>query len=183
MTRPPRNGLDQPAAVAELALPHLDAAYNLARWLLKSDQDAADAVHDAFLRAAERFHTFRGDNARGWWLAIVRNCCLSLLSARRRAPRALDALGPEERASLPHTEAAAVEEDLDLAQRAARIVASLKDLPDDFREVIVLRELEDCSYREIAGVLDVPIGTVMSRLSRARALLRDRISDDSTREA
>ncbi|MFL6714678.1 MAG: sigma-70 family RNA polymerase sigma factor [Sulfurifustis sp.] len=169
--------ISQPGAAGELALPHLDAAYNLARWLLKSDQDAADAVHDAFLRAAGNMHTYRGDNGRSWWLAIVRNCCFAIMKARKRAPQALDAVETGDDASLPHTEAAALEDNLHAAQCATRIAQHLERLPPEFREVVVLREMEDCSYREIADILDVPIGTVMSRLARARTLLKRALAD------
>lgn len=180
--RPPHEAdsgahIHRPGAAGELALPHLDAAYNLARWLLKSDQDAADAVHDAFVRAAGNLHTYRGDNDRSWWLAIVRNCCFAILKARRRAPQELDAFETGDEISLPHTDADALEDNLHVAQCATQIAQHLERLPAEFREVIVLRELEDCSYREIADILDVPIGTVMSRLARARALLKRALTD------
>jgi RNA polymerase sigma factor (sigma-70 family) len=160
------SGVAANAWVGELAQRHLDAAYNLGRWLLGNDQDAADAVHDAYLRAARAAHTYAGGNARAWWLAIVRNCCLAMLSTRGRE-RPLD----DETTALPRTAANEVEERVDAAQARARIVEHLRALPAEFREVLVLREFEDLSYREIADVLGVPIGTVMSRLSRGRALL------------
>jgi RNA polymerase sigma-70 factor (ECF subfamily) len=163
--------------VGELAQRHLDAAYNLGRWLLGNDQDAADAVHDAYLRAERAAHTYAGGNARAWWLAIVRNCCLAKLSTRGRE-RPLD----DEAASLPRTAANDVEDRVDAAQARARLAAHLRALPAEFREALVLREFEDLSYREIADVLGVPIGTVMSRLSRGRALLQRALETGVARE-
>ena len=158
------------AWVSALAEEHLDAAYNLGRWLLGNEQDAADAVHDAFVRATRSAHTYAGGNARAWWLAIVRNCCLAALKTRgREAPGVavetiVDA-GID--AAANDVESAALAE-----QRSRAIETQLRALPVEFREALILRELEDLSYREIADVLDVPIGTVMSRLSRGRALLQ-----------
>jgi RNA polymerase sigma-70 factor (ECF subfamily) len=154
--------------VGELAQLHLDAAYNLGRWLLGNEQDAADAVHDAFLRAQRSAHTYAGGNARAWWLAIVRNCCLAKLSSRTREKQHLHLVRDTE----PAPGINEVEDRIEANQREALIARHLQDLPAEFREVLVLREMEDMSYREIADVLDVPIGTVMSRLSRARALLQ-----------
>jgi RNA polymerase sigma-70 factor (ECF subfamily) len=158
--------------IAELAQTHLDAAYNLGRWLLGNEQDAADAVHDAYLRAARSAHTYADGNARAWWLAIVRNCCLARLNARRRdaAHRAAVASVesvPDENDLRSNTEAA-----VHAQQRSLLVEQHLRALPTEFREALVLREIEDLSYREIADVLQVPIGTVMSRLSRARAMLQ-----------
>ena len=155
----------------DLTLPHLDSAYNLARWLMGSPQDASDAVHTAFLRAARYVHTYAGGNARAWWLSIVRNCCLAILSGRRTREVSLDELeaGGDD---LPATYADEPEEQLHLAQSAALIARELARLPGEFREVLVLREIEDLPYREIAEVLGVPIGTVMSRLARARRMMR-----------
>jgi RNA polymerase sigma-70 factor (ECF subfamily) len=148
------------------ALPHMDAAYNLARWLSRSPADADDIVQDAMLRAFRGFDGFRGGDARAWLLTIVRNCWRSAGSATsRRGHTALDdgladaAPGPEETAVQ--------------SGQQRRLDALVGRLPEDFREVLVLRELEDMSYREIAEVTGAPIGTVMSRLARARILLRD----------
>jgi len=170
-------GVAANAWVGELVQRHLDAAYNLGRWLLGNDHDAADAVHDAYLRAARAAHTYAGGNARAWWLAIVRNCCLAKLSSRSRE-RPLD----DDAANLPRTAANDVEDCVDAAQSRARIAGHLRALPAEFREALVLRELEDLSYREIADVLGVPIGTVMSRLSRGRALLQRALGTDPVRE-
>src|SRR5215470_13199166 len=165
------------AWVGELALRHLDAAYNLGRWLLGNEQDAADAVHDAYLRAANGAHTYGGGNARAWWLAIVRNCCLATLSARgREQPRT----GAGDAANLAaRTPVSEVEDRVEAALAQARIARHLRALPAEFREALVLREFEDLSYREIADVLGVPIGTVMSRLSRGRSLLQRALQDES----
>jgi RNA polymerase sigma-70 factor (ECF subfamily) len=160
----------------DLALPHLDSAYNLARWLMGSPQDASDAVHTAFLRAARYVHTYAGGNARAWWLSIVRNCCLATLAARNTRDVSIDAMESDSAANLATTPADEPEERLHLAQSAALVMKHLEALPREFREVLVLREIEDASYREIGEILGVPIGTVMSRLSRGRQLLRKALS-------
>jgi len=148
------------------ALPHLDAAYNLARWLSRSPADADDIVQDALLRAFRGFDGFRGGDARAWLLAIVRNCWRSAGSATtRRGHTELDdaiadaAPGPEEAAAQ--------------TGERRRLNVLIARLPDDFREVLILRELEDLSYKEIAEITGAPIGTVMSRLARARTMLRE----------
>ena len=163
--------------VGELVQLHLDAAYNLGRWLLGNDHDAADAVHDAYLRAARAAHTYSGGNARAWWLAIVRNCCLAKLSSRQREVQVADLDGAIAAAALPGGAGNEVEDGAAVAQSGARIAALLSALPVEFRETLVLREIEDLSYREIADVLQVPIGTVMSRLARGRALLQRALAD------
>jgi RNA polymerase sigma-70 factor (ECF subfamily) len=162
--------------VRDLTLPHLDSAYNLARWLMGSPQDASDAVHTAFLRAARYVHTYAGGNARAWWLSIVRNCCLATLAARRPRDLSLDDMEADSAAALTSTAPDEPEERLHLAQSAARVLAHLQKLPAEYREVLVLREIEDASYREIGEILSVPIGTVMSRLARARQMMRKALS-------
>src|SRR5438445_3406501 len=154
--------------IDSLVQQHLDAAYNLGRWLLGNDADASDAVHDAYLRAVRSAHTYAGGKARAWWLAIVRNCCLAKLSARKREThlRSLDAANQS-----PAVAISEVEDCADAAQRHQLLTEHLRTLPPEFREALLLREFEDLSYREIADVLGVPIGTVMSRLARGRALL------------
>jgi len=158
-------------------LPHLRAAYNLARWLCRSDHDAHDIVQEAFLRAFRFFDGFHGGDARAWLLAIVRNTTYTWLAQNR--PQELGTTFDEELHSLPGYGA---EEDPDrpddnpeaiLARRDARRVVNdaLDKLPLEFREVLVLRELEDLSYKEIARIAEIPIGTVMSRLARGRKLL------------
>src|SRR5690349_14799702 len=161
----------------DLTLPHLDSAYNLARWLMGSPQDASDVVHTAFLRAARYVHTYAGGNARAWWLSIVRNCCLATLAARRPRDLSLDDMEQDSAAALASTERDEPEERLHLAQSAALVLKHLEKLPPEFREVLVLREIEDASYREIGEILSVPIGTVMSRLARARQMLRKALSE------
>ncbi len=159
-----------------LALPHVDAAYNLARWLTRNDQDAQDVVQEALLRAMRYFKGFRGDNARPWLLQLVRNACFSWLKENRPA----DVVALEEGSECGH-ELAAPEADAPdaLAMRNAdrsRINLALAALPIVYREVLVLREMEDLSYKEIAHIADVPIGTVMSRLARARLLMRQTLA-------
>ena len=166
--------------VSELAERHLDAAYNLGRWLLGNEHDAADAVHDAYLRAARSAHTYAGGNARAWWLAIVRNCCIASLNSRKRVtPHAdvgavMDATALAGGARICDAEAGAQS-----AERRGLIEKHLRALPLDYREALVLREIEDLSYREIADVLAIPIGTVMSRLARARAGLQKALAEET----
>jgi RNA polymerase sigma factor (sigma-70 family) len=154
-----------------LALPHMDAAYNLARWLSRSPSDADDIVQEAMLRAFRAFEGFRGDNIRPWLLTIVRNCWRNSTADVRR--RAYDPLPDEDGRPLaadepsPEVEAARSNEQ-------SRLHAAIAELPEDFREVLILREMEDMSYREIAEATGAPIGTVMSRLARARTLLKER---------
>ena len=155
--------------------PLLDAGYNLARWLLRDDASAEDAVQEAALRAFKYYKGLRRDSARAWFLAIVRNVCFTHLEERKRRQEQtglgegeLEAfqleLGPQSRGP-----------DHSLQQRMDRlhIDAALRALPPILREVIVLRELEEMSYEDIGRVADIPLGTVMSRLSRARARLKE----------
>lgn len=158
------------------ALPHLDAAYNLARWLARPPVDADDVIQDAMLRAFRSFDSFRGDNIKPWLLSIVRNCFLTAIVQVRAKPTlplpAEDEAGGHDPALVaadPDPEAVVIQ-----AQQSRRLGAVIAALPQDFREVLVLRELEDMSYRDIAQVTGVPIGTVMSRLARARALLKEK---------
>jgi RNA polymerase sigma-70 factor, ECF subfamily len=173
------------AFVDDLALRHLDAAYNLGRWLLGSEQDAADAVHDAYLRAARASDTYAGGNERAWWLAIVRNCCLARLAVRNKEKKnvAIDDNPVAAERWLPRADADDIEERLDSSRRRQRITQHLQSMPEHFREVLILREIEELSYREIADVLQTPIGTVMSRLARGRALLQKALTDNGTMEA
>jgi len=161
---------NEPAAQFEEAiLPHLDAAYNLARWLTGNDEDARDVVQEASLRAFKFFSGFRGGNGRSWFLTIVRHTFYNWLEKNR--PRELIAGGDEE---LLEVEDPSVDPQLLLTRsaNAGAVRDAIEKLPVEFREVIVLRELEDCAYKEIADVLGVPIGTVMSRLARARKQLQ-----------
>jgi RNA polymerase sigma-70 factor (ECF subfamily) len=165
-----------------LLLPHLDAAYGLARWLTRNDQLAEDAVQEAYLRALRFFGSLRGDDARPWLLRIVRNACYEMLERESTMPHG-DAFDEELHA--PDTVAAGAVVALPVNPEASAIARAERDLvheclaalPRDFREVLVLREIEGCSYKEIADIVGAPIGTVMSRLSRARRLLQGVISE------
>jgi RNA polymerase sigma-70 factor (ECF subfamily) len=152
------------------ALPHLDAAYNLARWLSRSPADADDIVQDAMLRAFRAFDGFRGGDAKAWILTIVRNCWRSAGAANKR--RGHTSLEEENLAAQDNPEEAAIQTD---ARR--RLDVLVAGLPEEFRTVLILREMEDMSYREIAEITGTPIGTVMSRLARARAILRETAKD------
>ena len=152
------------------ALPHLDAAYNLARWLSRSPADADDIVQEAMLRAFLAFDGFRGTDARAWLLTIVRNCWITARrTAQRRGHTVLEETVED---AGPDPEETAIQ-----AGHRRRLQAMIARLPDDFREVLILREMEDMSYREIAEITGAPIGTVMSRLARARSMLREFIKE------
>jgi RNA polymerase sigma-70 factor (ECF subfamily) len=159
--------------LAELLLPHLNAAYNLARWLVRNAEDAEDVVQEAYLRAFQ-YSGFRGGNARAWLLTIVRNTSYGWLR-KRRAYESIAQFDEEIHTSDngPWNPEELLVQNADgrLAQKA------LSELPTRFREILVLRELEDLSYKEIADVLGVPIGTVMSMLSRARDRFRRAAGD------
>ena len=167
----------------ELALPHLDAAYNLARWLTRNDHDAHDVVQEAYLRAFRFFDGFHGDNARSWLLAIVRNTCYTWLQQNRGLPvnTSLDELLDSGEADAVLAAAEPPENGPEKLMRReddkAMLNHALEQLPEEYREVIVLKELEDLSYREIAAVTGVPLGTVMSRLSRARKHLHKHLQE------
>jgi RNA polymerase sigma factor (sigma-70 family) len=151
----------------QVVLPHLDAAFNLARWLLRGRADAEDVAQDAMLRAFRFFRGFHGGDARAWVLQIVRNTCYSWLEKNRPLELSTEfdeGLYPQSGAN-PETLAIA-------GDNRERLTRALEDLPPRFREVLVLRELEGCSYKEIAAVTSVPIGTVMSTLARARQRLQ-----------
>jgi RNA polymerase sigma-70 factor (ECF subfamily) len=155
-------------SLAELLLPHLDSAYNLARWIVRDDEDAQDVVQDAYLRAFQYAGGFRGGAARAWLLTIVRHSSYRWL--RRRANQPVAAFDEEVHASVAET---SNPEQLLLQAADGRLVEKvLSGLSVRFREILVLRELEDLSYKEMADVLGVPIGTVMSTLSRARDAFR-----------
>jgi RNA polymerase sigma factor (sigma-70 family) len=161
----------------QTALPHIEAAYELAHWLTGSSHDAEDVVQEAYLRAYQFFGGWRGDNARAWLLAIVRNTAMSWLGRNR--PKHVMALAPDALAVAGDRAAQRGDADVPSPEHAAiaraersELLCLLESLPPPFREVIVLRELQDLSYREIAEIIAVPEGTVMSRLARARAELR-----------
>jgi RNA polymerase sigma-70 factor, ECF subfamily len=169
----------RPRVFEQTVLPHLDAAFNYARWLTRNDAEAEDVVQDACVRAMRFFSSLRDDDARAWLFTIVRNTWYSRVSrlAKTRAGAPLtdgqdqwpdNALDPEERLLQQHT--------------VALVREALEQLPVDFREVIVLREIEGLSYKEIAAVAGVPIGTVMSRLARARERLQTILKLNTPRE-
>jgi len=171
----------------ELAvLPHLDAAYNLARWLTRDEHAAEDMVQEAYLRALKFFGSFRGGDGRAWILAIVRNACFDWLKTRKieqlHTSFDEDLHSPEVDRSVDQTQGAGsdVEAALDRSATAASITDALENLPAEYREVLVLRELEGLSYKEIASIAAVPVGTVMSRLARARKHLRRRLAREES---
>lgn len=152
-----------------MILPHLDAAHNLAQWLTRNDDDAQDMVQEAYLRAFKFFDAFRGADSRAWLLTIVRNVCYTWLQQNRA--RETTTLFDEEL----HSGDSDSSNPATLALQSADhelIRCALDQLPMEFREVVVLRELEGCSYKEIAEIAKIPTGTVMSRLARARARLK-----------
>lgn len=151
----------------QLVLPHLDAAFNLARWILRGRADAEDVAQEAMLRALRFFRGFHGGDARAWLLQIVRNSCYTWLEKSR--PMQLTTEFDEELYPQPGV----TPESLAIAgDNRERLTRALEDLPPRFREVLVLRELEGCSYKEIAAITSMPIGTVMSALARARDRLQ-----------
>jgi RNA polymerase sigma-70 factor (ECF subfamily) len=151
----------------QLVLPHLDAAFNLARWILRGRADAQDVAQEAMLRAFRFFRGFHGGDARAWLLQIVRNSCYTWLEKNR--PMELTTEFDEELYPQP----GATPESLAIAgDNRERLTRALEDLPPRFREVLILRELEGCSYKEIAAITSMPIGTVMSALARARQRLQ-----------
>jgi RNA polymerase sigma-70 factor (ECF subfamily) len=160
----------QLARFEQVVLPHLDSAYNLARWLTGNEHDAEDVVQDAYLRAAKFFDSFRGGDARPWLITIVRRACYDWLE-RNRSHQSLTVFDEE-----LHSDQG---DELDPAQLALReesremLRQALSELPIEFREVLVLRELEGLSYKEIAAITSLPPGTIMSRLARARERLRN----------
>jgi RNA polymerase sigma factor (sigma-70 family) len=161
-------------------LHHLDAAYNLAHWLTRDNHDAEDIVQEAYMRAYKRFSTFTGVNGRAWLLTIVRNCSYDLL--RRNGTRSRDDAFDEEVHIMSTTTACNPEAALLREERAELVRNALTDLPPEHREILILREMEELSYSEIAGIMGVPLGTVMSRLSRARDRLRQNLAAQADAE-
>jgi len=162
----------------QLVLPYDDAAFNLARWLLRGRADAEDVTQEALLRACRFFRGFHGGDARAWLLQIVRNTCYTWLEKNR--PMELSMEFDEE----IHLQACATPETLAIAgDDRERLILALETLPPRFREVLVLRELEGCSYKEIAAITSLPIGTVMSSLSRARRQLHSALANPTQKGA
>jgi RNA polymerase sigma-70 factor (ECF subfamily) len=167
---PPRPAVESSAFEAAI-LPHLDAAYTVARYLTRRADIAEDIVQEAMLRAYRRFETSRGENPRAWLLAIVRNCFLTWKTCEDQKPeRRQGGNGDVEDASFETPDQATPESILLDLEQAQAVRTVIESLPDVFREVLVLRDIEDLSYRDIAGIIGAPIGTVMSRLARARKL-------------
>jgi RNA polymerase sigma-70 factor (ECF subfamily) len=163
----------QLAQFEQVVLPHLDSAYNLARWLMCNDADAEDVVQEAYLRAAKFFASFRGADGRPWLLAIVRRAGYDWLDRNRShqgTARFDEQLHSQQRESSDPPALLLREEDREILRQA------LADLPFEYREVLVLRELEGLSYKEIGAITGIPPGTVMSRLARGRERLRDRLA-------
>jgi len=159
----------------QTVLPHLDAAYNLARWLAGNDHDAQDVAQEASLRAFKFFGSLRGENARAWLLTIVRNTFYTWL--RKNRPRENIIEINDETLDIENVSAKAEAVNPQFADADA-VRRAIADLPVEFREFVILREMEGFSYKEIADLAEVPIGTVMSRLARARKLLQKRLTAD-----
>src|SRR6202166_626231 len=157
----------------DAALPHLDAAYTLARYLLRDATDAEDAVQECYLRAWKHFDSYRGPAIKPWLFAILRNVCRAEFARRASSPTATDELADDAEQTPMWREAQETPEGQLLRQRDAAAIRRLViALDEPFRETFVLREIHNLSYREIADIVEAPVGTVMSRLARARALLR-----------
>src|SRR5215831_5275374 len=165
-------GNNETARFEQAMLPHLDAAYNLARWLVRAPQDAEDVVQEAYLRAFRFWRGYQGGDARAWLLAIVRNTSYSLLEKKRSAELAEEF---DETVHRNETERPSQEAEMIFSAESRSVREALERLPVRFREALVLREFEGLSYKQIAQAMDAPIGTVMSSLARARAQLRDLI--------
>src|SRR5438477_12262306 len=164
----------QVASFEEAMLPHMDAAHNLARWLLHNEQDAQDVVQEAYLRAFRSFEGFRGTNGRAWLLTIVRNTSYTLLKKNHAVD--LNTIFDEELHggdSAPVSPVTILEE----SEAAGLMRNAIEELPPEFREILVLRHQENLSYKEIAQIVQIPPGTVMSRLARARAKLKEIVAN------
>lgn len=159
-----------PSRFEQVLLPQLDAAYNLARWLTRNANDAEDVVQDACERALKYFGAFHGGEPKSWFLTIVRHAAYDWI--KRNRPTEIVADGTEAIEHAPDTAMATPEQALLRSASGAALAEAIAALPLGYREVLILRELEELSYRDIARVVDIPIGTVMSRLARARALLQ-----------
>jgi RNA polymerase sigma factor (sigma-70 family) len=170
----------------DLFLPHLNAAYSLARFIARDRAAADDIVQESFLRAFRSFATYRGGDARTWLLAIVRNCSFDWTKSNRRAAGGemaghdatggqLERTGPIDPNELPDDSQDDPETSLQRQSEIAEVRAMIQRLPEPFRETLVLRELEELSYKQIAEMTGVPVGTVMSRLARARRMLTEEV--------
>ena len=167
------------ASFEQAMLPHLDAAHNLARWLLRNEQDAQDVVQEAYLRAFRSFAGFRGTSGRAWLLTIVRNTSYTLLKKNRAA----DLTTPfDEEIHASGHESASPATLLERAEDSELIKNAMEELPAEFREILILRHQESLSYNEIGETLKIPIGTVMSRLARARGKLKQYLAASVSQE-
>lgn len=154
-------------------MPHLDAAHNLARWLMQNEDDATEAVQEAMLRAYKYFDSFHGNHSKAWLLKIVRNTCITRHAATRDIGEEFEEEVHSVEGAASASEAPDDPEQLAIAAANRELVQrSIEALPREFREVLVLREIEGLSYKEIAEIVAIPIGTVMSRLSRGRRMLQ-----------
>jgi len=175
-------GAEQERGIArfeESVLAHMDSAYNLARWLTRNGHDAEDLVQDALLRAYQAFSGFRGVDGRAWLLTIVRNACYTWLRRNRQQELTTEF---DEELHTPGGDDLSPESAVLREGDKARVQQALEELPAEFREVLVLREIEGLSYKEIGTVADIPVGTVMSRLARARARLQRGLSAPPSEE-
>src|SRR5436190_3564131 len=167
------------ASFEETMLPHMDAAHNLAKWLLRNEEDAQDVVQEAYLRAFKSFSGFHGSNGRAWLLTIVRNTAYTLLKKNRAADLTITFDEEVHASSRESVSPAAI---LEHAEDAELIKNAMNELPAEFREILTLRHQEELSYQEIGEILKIPTGTVMSRLARARAKLREYLSSQISQE-
>ena len=163
----------------ECVLPHLDAAYNLARWLTRNDLDAEDVVQESYLRAFKFFESLRNTDSRPWLLAIVRNVSYTMIQQRRASE---EETSFDEEIHSPDPENQDPEALLLQSMNRQLLKEAIEDLPLEFREVLVLRELEGLSYKEISDITAVPLGTVMSRLARARKKLQASVARSMNKE-
>src|SRR2546421_10150924 len=167
------------ASFEETMLPHLDAAHNLARWLMRNEQDAQDVVQEAYLRAFKSFSGFHGSNGRGWLLTIVRNTSYTLLKKNRAADLTTTF---DEEIHASGRESVSPAAMLEHAEDAELLKNAMNELAAEFREILTLRHQEELSYHEIGEILKIPIGTVMSRLARGRAKLREYLTSQTSQE-
>ncbi len=151
-------------------LPHIHAAYNLARWIVNNDEDAQDMVQESYLRAYKYFSSYQGGNSRSWLLTIVRNTCYTWLQQKRARELTVDL---DEEIAAGEGEAGDPEALLQISANRQAVADALAGLPIGYRELVILREQEGMSYKEIALIAGIPIGTVMSRLARARQRLKE----------
>jgi RNA polymerase sigma factor (sigma-70 family) len=171
--------LQELASFEEIMLPHLDAAHNLAKWLLHNEQDAQDVVQEAYLRAFKSFSGFRGSNGRAWLLTIIRNTAYTFLKKNHAVD--LTTTFDEQIHAIDH-ESISPATVLEQSENAELVTQAMNKLPAEFREILVLRHQEALSYKEISEIAKIPTGTVMSRLARARAKLKEYLTARSSQE-